>query len=349
MDGEQPALDARHRSELIERLVEKLRERYIYPDVATAMEESIRRRVGSGEYDAISEGKQFCEVVTAHLQEVSQDKHLHLFYSAEGHPLRETGEPTPQEIADFQEWGRLHNFGFARVERLPGNIGYLDLRTFFTPELEGAGATAIAAMNFLAHTSALIIDLRENGGGSPSMVVLITSYLFDKRFHLTSFFWRAGERIEQFWTLPYVPGKRFVDKSVYVLTSERTFSAAEDFSYNLKHLKRATIVGEPTGGGAHPGGTVPLDAHFAVWLPTGRSINAVTNTNWEGAGVQPDIMVPAEEALKTTHILALKQILAQSGDNPGAPLQELIAEVRRTLEKLEEAQGTAVDEEQAAS
>lgn len=154
-----------------------------------------------------------------------------------------------------------------------------------------------------------------------------------------------SEIIEQFWTLPYVPGKRFVDKSVYVLTSERTFSAAEDFSYNLKHLKRATIVGEPTGGGAHPGGTLPLDKHFAVWLPTGRSINPVTNTNWEGTGVQPDITVPAEEALKTTHILALKQILAQSGDNPGAPLQDLIAEVRRTLEKLEEAQGTAVDEE----
>lgn len=335
MNGDPPALDARRRSELIETLLAKLRDRYIYPDVATAMEEAIRRRAGSGEYDAITEGEQFCEVLTAHLQEVSHDKHLHLFYSAEAHPLRETDEPTPEEIAEFQEVGRLYNFGFARVERLPGNIGYLDLRAFFTPDLEGAGATAVAAMNFLAHSSALIIDLRDNGGGSPSMVALITSYLFDKRVHLNSFFWRAGERIEQFWTLPYVPGKRFVDKPVYVLTSNRTFSGAEEFTYNLKHLKRATIVGEPTGGGAHPGGTLPLDEHFAVWLPAGRPINPITNTNWEGTGVQPDVDVPAEEALKTAHILALRQILAQSGDNPGRPLREVIAEARKALEELE--------------
>jgi hypothetical protein len=339
MNGEPPALDARRRSELIDTLLDKLRDRYIYPDVATAMEEAIRRRAGSGEYDAITEGEQFCEVVTAHLREVSHDKHLHVFYSAEAHPLRETDGPTPEEIARFHEWGRLNNFGFARAERLPGNVGYLDLRTFFPPELEGAGATAVAAMNLLAHTSALIIDLRGNGGGSPSMVALITSYLFDKRVHLNSFFWRAGEQIEQFWTLPYVPGRRFVDKPVYVLTSNRTFSGAEEFSYNLKHLKRATIVGESTGGGAHPGGPLPLDAHFAVWLPAGRPINPITNTNWEGTGVHPDVGVPAEEALKTAHILALKHIVAQSDDNPRGPLQEVIAEARKALEEVQLTQG----------
>ena len=344
MNGEQPALDARRRSELIDALLDKLRDRYIYPDVAAAMAEAIRRRAGSGEYDAITDGKQFCEELTAHLREVSHDKHLHLFYSAEAHPLRETDEPTPDERARFHEWGRLNNFGFARVERLPGNIGYLDLHSFFPPELEGAGAAAAAAMNLLAHTSALIIDLRENGGGSPSMVALITTYLFDKRVHLNSFFWRKDEQIEQFWTLPYVPGVRFLDKPVYVLTSSRTFSGAEEFSYNLKHLKRATIIGESTGGGAHPGGTLPLDEHFAVWLPAGRPINPITNTNWEGAGVQPDVAVPAADALKTAQILALKHILAQPSDTPRGPLQEVIAEAQKTLEELEGPQPAGSDE-----
>lgn len=335
MAGAPSALDAQQRSELIEMLCEKLRERYIFPDIATAMEEAIRMRAGNGEYDAITEGKQFCEALTAHLQEVSHDKHLHLYYSPEGHPVREVDEPTPEEIADFHEWGRLHNFGFARVERLAGNVGYLDLRAFFTPELEGAGETAVAAMNFLAHSSALIIDLRENGGGSPLMVALLTSYLFDKRVHLNSFFWRAGERIEQFWTLPYVPGVRFTNKPVYLLTSNNTFSAAEEFSYNLKHLKRATLIGEPTGGGAHPGGTMPLNAHFAVWLPAGRPINPVTNTNWEGTGVQPDTAVPAAEALKTAHLLALKHVVAQAGENPRGRLKDLLAEAQKTIEELE--------------
>ncbi len=345
MNGEQPALDARRRSELIDTLLDKLRDRYIYPDVATAMEEAIRRRAGSGEYDTITEVEQFCEVVTAHLREVSHDKHLHVFYSAEAHPLRETDDPTPDERAKFHEWGRLNNFGFARVERLPGNVGYLDLRTFFPPELEGAGAAAVAAMNLLAHTSALIIDLRRNGGGSPSMVALITTYLFDKRVHLNSFFWRAGEQIEQYWTLPYVPGRHFVDKPVYVLTSSRTFSGAEEFSYNLKHLKRATIIGESTGGGAHPGGTLPLDEHFAVWLPAGRPINPITNTNWEGTGVLPDVAVPAEKALKTAQILALKHILAQPSGKPRGPLQDVIAEAQKILEELEGAQAAGFDKE----
>jgi len=349
MNAEPPALDAQRRTELIGTLLDKLRDRYIYPDVATAMEEAIRRHAASGDYDAITEGKQFSEVVTAHLQAVSHDKHLHVIYSAEAYPVRETNEPTPEEIASFHEWGRLNNFGFARVERLPGNIGYLDLRSFFPPELDGAGAAAVAAMNLLAHTSVLIVDLRLNGGGSPSMVALITSYLFDKRVHLNSFFWRAGEQIEQFWTLPYVPGKRFLDKPVYVLTSNRTFSGAEEFSYNLQHLKRATIVGEPTGGGAHPGGPIPLDAHVGVWLPAGRAVNPITNTNWQDTGVQPDISVPAEQALKTANVLALKHVLAHSGSTPQGPLQEVVVEARKTLDELEGTQATAFDAEPATT
>src|SRR5258706_11952429 len=161
MNAEPSALDARRRSELIQTLLDKLRDRYVYPDVATAMAEAIQRRAGDGEYDAITEAEPFCAALTAHLREVSHDQHLRVFYSTEARPPRETDGPTPEERAQFHEWGRLNNFGFARVERLPGNIGYLDLRGFFPAEFDEAGATAAAAMNLLAHTSALIIHLRQ--------------------------------------------------------------------------------------------------------------------------------------------------------------------------------------------
>jgi C-terminal processing protease CtpA/Prc len=223
------------------------------------------------------------------------------------------------------------NFGFEKVERLDGNIGYLDLRGFF--DAEAAGETAAAAMNFLGNTDALIIDLRQNGGGSPAMVSLLCSYLFaGERKHLNDLAWRGpeGERVEQWWTLPHVAGKRYSDKDVYILTSKRTFSAAEEFTYNLKALKRATVVGEVTGGGAHPGGGQPINDHFAIWVPQGRAINPITKTNWEGTGVKPDTEVPANQALTTAHLAALKKEFAKGDTDP-----RLHEELKRHIEKAQ--------------
>ena len=153
------------------------------------------------------------------------------------------------------------NFGFEKVERLKGNVGYIDLRGF-TPA-EFSAETIVAAMNFVANTDALIFDLRQNGGGDPATVALLSSYLFGPEpVHLNSLYWREGDTTHQWWTLPFVPGKRYAGKDVYVLTSKRTFSAAEEFTYNLKNLKRATIIGETTGGGAHPGGPRRINEHF---------------------------------------------------------------------------------------
>ena len=211
----------------------------------------------------------------------------------------------------------------------------------FHPTDFGAGETATAAMSFVANTDALIIDLRENGGGSPDMVALVCSYLFGAHpVHLNDLYFRPENSTHQWWTLPYVPGQRYENKPVYVLTSKRTFSAAEEFTYNLKSLKRATIVGETTGGGAHPGGPRRINEHFTMFLPSGRAINPVTKTNWEGTGVAPDVSVSAEKALNTAYLAALKTIarnLTQPADDSDktGPASMQLNQVKRAIDRLE--------------
>lgn len=328
---EQPdmTIDAAARAEVIDGVLKKLNEAYVFPETAKKMEQAIRERVQKKEYDSVTSASKFAQTLTTHLQEVSRDKHLSVNYSHEPFPPETPRrEPSPEERERFLAFMKSVNFGFEKVERLSGNIGYLDLRGFMDAEM--GGETVVAAMNFLANTDALIIDLRQNGGGSPAMVALISSYLFRGSTHLNDLYWREGERTHQWWTAPYVPGKRYGDKDVYVLTSKRTFSAAEEFTYNLKNLKRATIVGETTGGGAHPGGPSRLNAHFSVWVPRGRAINPISKTNWEGTGVEPEVKVPANEALKTAHLAAVNKTAEKTSDQRR---KDQLKDVAQTLQK----------------
>jgi hypothetical protein len=301
------ALTAAEKNEVIATAIKELNDAYIFADVAKKMEQAIRKRQTDGEYEKITSGQAFAETLTANLQEVSKDKHLRVRYSSEPFGDMGDGKPTADEIKRMAEFEAITNYGFERVERLQGNIGYLKLRGFQDAKL--GKDTVAAAMKFLSNTDALVIDLRENGGGSPEMVALICSYFFAERTHLNDLYYRREDKTEQYWTNPKVSGKKFLDKDIYVLTSSRTFSAAEEFSYNLQTQKRATIVGETTGGGAHPGEFVKLGEHFGMFLPSGRAINAVTKTNWEGIGVKPDVACNRDEALKRAHILAAKKLL----------------------------------------
>ncbi len=301
------------KQEVVDSITSILEANYVFPEVAAKMNKLLKDKLKGKKYAKIEDPDAFAEVLTADVQSVSKDLHLRVRFDPQNIARRRNASQSAEDSIAFAERrlqnNRAANYGFREVKILDGNIGYLNLSGFSYVD-EEAGATAHAAMNFLSNADALIIDLRQNGGGSPSMIQLITSYLYGpNRVHLNNFYNRATDNITQTWTLPYVPGKRRPDVDVYVLTSSGTFSAAEEFSYNLRNLERATLIGEVTGGGAHPGGTRIATDRFTIWVPDGRAINPITNTNWEGVGVEPHIKVAAEEALELAKIKALETIL----------------------------------------
>ncbi len=304
-------------------------ENYIFPEVAETIQADIQRRLDQGGYADITGGQQLADILTAQLQQISHDLALRLHFSPLPLPHLETTAPSPADLAQQASASRRRNFDVNRVERLAGNVGYLQLFSFEPPEL--AAESLAAAMVLVTHTDALIFDLRHNQGGSPATVAFLCSYLFPPHppVHLNDLYWSATDQTQQWWTLPHVPGSRYLDRPVFVLTSPETFSAAEEFAYNLQTLKRAQVVGETTRGGANPGQGFRLHDHFWVFIPTGRAINPVTGGNWEGTGVLPDLKVPTEIALETAHLVALNQLLET------APLGPARREIEDTLPRVE--------------
>jgi hypothetical protein len=316
-------LDPAIADRLLEQMATEIADSYVFPDRVAALQKAIRAHVGTGEYRGLHSAAAFVERVTRQLQEASHDRHLRLVYYHDPQPA--PGPPPAPEVAAARRAAEAAaaaeaNYGFPRAEILPGNIGYLEVRSFEDPAI--GGGTAVAAMNFLAHTRALIFDLRDNHGGDPGMVALILSYLFDEPTHLNDLYWRPGNFTGQFWTSGYVNGPRYPGP-VYVLTSAQTFSAGEEFAYDLQAQKRATLVGAPTGGGAHPITLHRLDEHFTLLVPSGRAINPVTHGDWEGTGVQPETKVAPELALEAAHLAALEKVHAEA---------DLVAAARAKLE-----------------
>lgn len=301
---EDVTLDAAMRNQVVESVITKLNELYIYPVVAEKMAASLRAHQGKGDYNAITDGDTFAALLTTHMVNVSHDKHLAVFYQ----PYKFNGASPPftfdQVTQDRKAMTR--DCGFRKLEILTNNIGYLKVDFFADPM--ACGRTAAAAMTFLASADAVIFDLRENSGGDPRMVALMCGYLFDRPVHLNNFYDRPANQTTPFWTPRFVPGIRLGQKPAYVLTSGHTFSGAEEFAYDLKNLKRVTVVGETTGGGSHPVSGHDAAQHFVVWVPDARSISPVTGTDWERIGVAPDIRVSADDALETARRLAEEKI-----------------------------------------
>jgi retinol-binding protein 3 len=323
-------ITAAERKQAIDNSLARLNELYVFSDVARNMEKAVRDRVAKGEYDKITSAKELADKLTADLREVSKDKHLGVRYSKDVIAERPFNAPPSGASLESQKaFASKLNFGFEKVERLQGNIGFVDIRGFVPPEV--GGETGAAAMTFIANTDALIVDLRFNGGGEPAMIAFLSSYLFDTPTHLNDLHERYRDATQQYWTSPFVPGLRFGGtKPIYVLTSNRTFSGGEEFAYNLKNLKRATIIGETTGGGAHPVDSVKVSDHFEIGVPFARAISPITKTNWEGTGVSPDIAVPAAEAFDKAYLLALEQVIANTAEpQRKAGLQRVLDEKKQ--------------------
>jgi hypothetical protein len=317
---------------LVQRVASKLENLYVFPDRARVAAARIRSRLAEHAYDA-GDGPAFAMALTADLFEVLHDKHVRVGYSESVEPPDRDLNATPsaaERAADAREAGR-RNFGFVDVQMLAGNIGYVELRRFDDATL--VGPTMAAAMQFVANADAVIIDERHNGGGDSAAVAMLVSYFFRPGAHIlvNDFRVRVGdkEKTEQSYTHD-VAGPHFARTPLYVLTSARTFSGAEEFAYDVQTLRRGTIVGETTGGAANPGHFYRLGDHFNVFIPTGRAINPITQTNWEGVGVKPDVAVTKEEALKAAYLAALRGRLASVDPAERATLMQTIADVEKT-------------------
>jgi hypothetical protein len=306
--------------EIVTKALELLRANYVFPEQAGQAATAIEARLEAGEYDDLDEIT-LTERLTRDLQEITGDRHLRVVLGGGPGPRRQRiGEPEEPKDHEarrlaMRRMGRLDNFGIRQVERLDGNVGYLDVRRVAVPA--NAGPAIGAAMELVAGTYALIIDLRHNGGGAPEGVVFWCSYLLDERpTHLNDIFHADTGETRQFWALPYVPGTRYLDRPVFVLTSGRTFSGGEDFAYTLQALGRATVVGETTGGGAHPTRGFPISAAVHIGIPFARSVNPVTGTNWQGTGVVPDVPADAERAYDVAYARALEKVLTMDDVPP---------------------------------
>jgi hypothetical protein len=320
--------------EIVNKIISLLNDNYVFPETAGKMETLLRGNLEKGEYKEIKDAKDFTIRLTNDLQSVSHDLHLRVSFSPEVLPPDPVNmfEPTEEEIEPIRRQQERDNYGVRKVEILKGNVGLIRFDYFTNPAW--AGDVYTTALNYVVGADALIIDLRFNGGSmNENAIPFICSYFFEKPVHLNDIYWRPENFTRQFWTYAVVPGKRFLNKPIYVLTSNRTFSGAEEITYDLKNLKRATIVGESTGGGAHGGSDKRINDHFSVWIPLGRAINPITKTNWEGTGVSPDVEVISNKAFYQAQLMILADLQKKAvNEQIKLELQNAETEIKQKLQ-----------------
>jgi hypothetical protein len=317
-----PQLTAADRRAVAEAFAKRLESTYVIAEPGKQMAAAIREHVRRGEYDAIASAQAFAERLTNDARAVRNDGHLRVAVSGRAIPAdHDADRPlTPdQKSSAFEEYRKI-NFGLAEAKRLEGNVGYLDIELF--PPLDLAQPAFDAAMAFLGHTDALIIDARRHRGGDPATVAYLVSWFVAEGTLINETFTRENGDVTQY-RAGKLPGARY-DKPVWVLTSKRTFSGGEELAYDFQALKRGTIVGEVTGGGAHPTRPYRIHERFLAFVPFRQSINPITKTNWEGVGVKPDVAVAAADALKVAHEAAVKAVNAPGPVAEQSPARDLL-------------------------
>jgi len=332
-------IDAATRSRVLLGTKKHLLEKYLDVTVAQSMADLLDQKRTSGAYESLSTAKAFVEKVTTDLRAVSHDLHLSVMYRFDGYPDFDTLPPPPP---DWEEQarranGRIYNFGFLKVEILDGNIGLIKLVGFPPPSL--MAKTMAAAMTTVEYTDALIIDVSENFGGSPAAVSLFLSYFLPPQvINTNNIYYRFQNFTEKFYTTVDLPAPRYLQRELFVLTSPDTISAGEEFSYDLKLLGRATLIGGTTAGAANPAVFQRIEEHFGVSVPAGRVINPISGTNWERVGVTPDLVTPNVRAFQTAYVQALDAVLRRQPEPflPGerVEVEKLLEEQREVLRKL---------------
>ncbi|WP_103503060.1 S41 family peptidase [Streptomyces sp. SM14] len=313
-------------SRIVEQTAARVLEHYVFPATAARLAALLRERLSAGAYHQAGEPRILAELVTADLRSVNGDLHLRLRHL----PAPTSNEEGAAVRDEMERAADLTMGGIPRVERLTGGVALLELGRFLLP-VRDAGDTVTAAFTLVARSEALLIDLRGCRGGDPRTVSLLCSYLLDEHTQLNTMRYRDESRTTQFWTLPYVPGTRYgTARPLFLVTGPKTFSGAEELAYNMQQLKRGKVVGQATGGGAHPQIGFTLHPHLEATVPNARAVNPVSGTNWEGTGVVPDVRVPADDALTAAHRLALEAITRGGREAPS------VAEAREELRRLEE-------------
>lgn len=313
-----PNISSDEKAAIVASLTTTLNANYPFPDITKKIAPVLQEHLKKGAYDAATTKDALAASLTDDLVKVSGDWHFFVGVDPKWvAEFRAKSDPVLRAKIRSDELIKLEatNFGFDEVSRLEGNIGYIRFSYFADPEL--AYDTAASVMRFVGNTDAIIIDLRYNNGGYLEMAQFLASYFFssEKDQLLFDYYYNEdGKRIERGqWVIPGLPGKRLVDKPVYILTGSTSFSSAEWFSYAMKKLGRATLIGERTSGGAHPVARKPLDDDFFVQVPIGQIRDPVDHGDFEGIGVQPDIQSASIRALPLAHKLALENLSKTDG------------------------------------
>lgn len=300
---------------LVDSVGTALKRWYVYPEKAELISKAIKDKYKTGVYNKLQNRRDLGDMLHADIQNVHHDGHMRVMYFPDFEKSLLTVLPDSlqkkEEEMDLNDQ-RSHNFHFVKTEIMPGDIGYVRWDGFvgYTKE---AQPIYDAAFRFVSNAKALIIDMRYNGGGSPETVNAMLNYFFDKKLPMNHIIDHKHDTVKHY-SDPSVTAFK-LNMPVYVLTSKRTFSGAEDFTYAMKYAKRATIVGDTTGGGAHPTGPAPLGQGFVLNIPNARSYHEITGTNWEGTGVYPDVFVKGEQALEKTQQMVFNDLLSKASDD----------------------------------
>ena len=290
-------ISAQTNDDLVKQIQKLMVENYVFLDKAKEVNLHLDKLIAKKFFDGFETEEELAKALRQEMQKITKDRHLNVVP-----PRPRNAGPRPERTSfewHLQNLVRFRDGGFGEVNFFEGNVAYFQLKGFRVEDT----VKVAPLMEFISTSDAVIIDLRGNGGGNGPVGTWLSSYFLSTNIPLTSVYERRKDHTDTYSTIAF-KGKQRLDVPLYILTNSRTFSAAEGFAYDLQAQNRVTVIGEVTGGGAHPVNFMRLPIDFALVVPIARSINPITKTNWEGVGVQPDVRVTAEMALDTALVLA---------------------------------------------